>query len=818
MTGAVGISAEVVGTFHRPMIRVALARGAIVRDGTPGLAWVKGLPDRRWDPERFCWWVTGLGPDPADVLRRAGIRPDISRSPARRHDPGDPSPSNVAAVLAELATPVIRRHPDDPARVAIRPRLAGATHVSTVLVPMADTDEATGRLSADLIDLVEPDTGRVRAGLNLDGDLAAAALDAYAERVQAPRAARDRRLVRAARAAALGPPGTAVSVAPAAAAVVAAGDTSDGAGSALDVLTAATGGGVPDWFGLDLYEYQVSGALALLAGRSLCADEAGCGKTRQALAAAAAVLDRERCHPAPVPDGAGSGPSSGRVLIVVPPVVLTHWARETVAAHLGRPDPSGRASWWPTGLAPAPGSPAADGAVCAVVQPGRRMPALPDRGVLIVADSTLASRPALADQIVSWSPGVVIYDEAHRARTWTSTRSRTMRSLIGRLSVARTAGVGAAWGEGTAAGLCPLPALTVLPLTGTPMFTGSPVELIPLLAMTGQLDWVFGGRAAFAQRFCRRDHFGRWVGRARNLEELRRLLDAHVWVRRHKADILPWLPEKRWVTAYVDVPTADIRAARAELERAVGVWLDDQPAGPDGDDIEQWCRGQIGLLSPLRRATGLAKVPAAVEQIETRLAQCPPRPGPDGWLFDQPLVLWAHHRDVITALAGHAGKLLRVWVGTTDPPVGVIDGSTGLDERTRLVDQLQAHRLGVLVCQITAAGVGLTLTACAEPLFVESDWTAQLMSQAEDRHHRPGQTRGVTLTALCATGTLDEHVIKVRNAKDDLTAKVVGDRRGRATRDDTFDGSDAPAPWQLLAGIVADVAARRRPGRARHCA
>ena len=176
-------------------------------------------------------------------------------------------------------------------------------------------------------------------------------------------------------------------------------------------------------------------------------------------------------------------------------------------------------------------------------------------------------------------------------------------------------------------GLAPLPALMVLPLTGTPMFTGSPVEMIPLLAMTGHLDWVFGGRAAFAERFCRRDHFGRWVGRTQNMEELRRLLDMHVWVRRHKADILPWLPEKRWVTSYVDVAMTDIprRPRRAGGEDRPTGWTSWLRTEPDDTEVEQWCRYQIGLLSPLRTATGLAKVPAASEHIETWLAENPPR-------------------------------------------------------------------------------------------------------------------------------------------------------------------------------------------------
>ena len=182
-------------------------------------------------------------------------------------------------------------------------------------------------------------------------------------------------------------------------------------------------------------------------------------------------------------------------------------------------------------------------------------------------------------------------------------------------------------------------------------------------------------------------------------------------------------------------------------------------------------------------------------------------------------MLWAHHREVISALADHARDLLKAKLGTSLPPVAVIDGSTNLDRRTEYVDALQAKHLGVLVCQITAAGVGLTLTACANPVFVESDWTAQLMSQAEDRHHRPGQDRGVTLTALCATGTLDEHVVKVRNKKEDVASLVVGDRVGRATRDDDHDTSGALAPWELLAEVVQRVQqARHKPRRGRRAA
>lgn len=104
-------------------------------------------------------------------------------------------------------------------------------------------------------------------------------------------------------------------------------------------------------------------------------------------------------------------------------------------------------------------------------------------------------------------------------------------------------------------------------------------------------------------------------------------------------------------------------------------------------------------------------------------------------------------------------------------------GATSKAERDATVGAFQAGKVDVLIAQITAAGVGLTLTRAQDALFVETEWTPALVTQAEDRIHRITQTSPVTITTLIAQGTLDPVIHKV------LTSKA-------STLDQLMPGSD----------------------------
>jgi SNF2 family DNA or RNA helicase len=83
----------------------------------------------------------------------------------------------------------------------------------------------------------------------------------------------------------------------------------------------------------------------------------------------------------------------------------------------------------------------------------------------------------------------------------------------------------------------------------------------------------------------------------------------------------------------------------------------------------------------------------------------------------------------------------------------------------------------VVVCSLTAAGVGLNLQVASNVVLAELSWTDAEQTQAIDRVHRIGQDQPVTAWRIIAAQTIDARV-----------AELIDDKAGLAAR--ALDGSD----------------------------
>lgn len=502
-------------------------------------------------------------------------------------------------------------------------------------------------------------------------------------------------------------------------------------------------GDLPDWFGMHLRPYQQIAAPALAAGRRLLGDEPGTGKTVMSLAAAAIM-------------------GAQRILIAAPGIALSHWAREVertrLIDHMGE-----------------------DAQITTIVA-GRKQPDLPDRGVIITTPTLLRDRDQLRADTTTWHPQLLIFDEAHSAKTWTSKVSKAMREVAAACDAA-------------------------FALTGTPMFK-SPEEIVPLLDITGTLDPVFGGFTAFRARFMKQIRFeargrgGRprtvkkWVPRPETLPELKQALDAHCWIRRTKNQVQADLPPKVRSARIVDIKPAQLVDAHKKVLAKINEWLDefhnDHGRTPFPEEITAYAKENIGLSSPLREATGIAKIPAAVEHVQEWVEST--GKNPDG-TWSRPLIVWVHHHVVADALADA--------LTAEDIPFTQITGGTGPAKIGQIVDEFQAGQWPILLASIHAAGTGITLTRASDELFVETDWTNALVSQAESRAHRHGQDRPVLIETMIAPGTLDVAIqavlrrnaefLKGTTADADVDVAVIGDREKLASMTPQIENIQAPS-------------------------
>lgn len=133
----------------------------------------------------------------------------------------------------------------------------------------------------------------------------------------------------------------------------------------------------------------------------------------------------------------------------------------------------------------------------------------------------------------------------------------------------------------------------------------------------------------------------------------------------------------------------------------------------------------------------------------------------------KPYVIFAKFRPEIDAISDML-KLKKIKHRT-------LTGST--KDRGKVIEDFQSGKADVLVAQIAAGGVGLTLTKANTAIFYSLDYSLINYEQAKARIHRIGQNKKVNYIHIIVPKTVDELVLKSLKKKRDLAHMVVDELR-----------------------------------------
>ena len=103
-----------------------------------------------------------------------------------------------------------------------------------------------------------------------------------------------------------------------------------------------------------------------------------------------------------------------------------------------------------------------------------------------------------------------------------------------------------------------------------------------------------------------------------------------------------------------------------------------------------------------------------------------------------------------------------------------IRGNQTTKNRQQNIDAfLNDPDVSVIVCSLTAAGVGINLQIASNVVLAELSWTHAEQTQAIDRVHRIGQEEPVTAWRVIAAQTIDTKIAELVDSKAGLAARAL---------------------------------------------
>lgn len=371
----------------------------------------------------------------------------------------------------------------------------------------------------------------------------------------------------------------------------------------------------------------------------------------------------------------------------------------------------------------------------------------PDTDVVIINYDILKQNHANLRKRV-WD--LITLDEAHYLK---SERAQRTEEIWGKRS-------GTKKGEGS------LQAKRWLLMTGTPLYT-RPKDLWTLVEFLDPSGLGYK-RWKFMTRYCGASfEADEWnEDGATNLEELQRIMRTKFMIRREKHDVVAEIPPNR---STVVLPKDGLQPLLDRERSAFNQGLDqvnemlrvaaqlsyaEQDAQEDEEHPQPYDE-EIEQLSTVRRELALKKLPMVLEKLDELLT------------VEKKIVVFAHHRDVLTRLKEHFGDIAVM-----------VRGGVSAKAKQEAVDAFTNDpNIRVFLGNIMAAGVGITLAAADTVAFVELSWVPAEMDQAEERVWLPDKTTPIQIIRYVVEDSLDEGMGHVLDARQEHIKQTLNSAR-----------------------------------------
>ena len=371
----------------------------------------------------------------------------------------------------------------------------------------------------------------------------------------------------------------------------------------------------------------------------------------------------------------------------------------------------------------------------------------------------------ILDRHLSWMlrfgfRGMVV-DEAHLIKNVQSQRSRNVLRIADRI-------------REQAPGGNPL----LIALTGTPLIN----DIDDFRAIWRFLGWTDADKPG-PQLLARLENNGFTPADAAFYPEARQSVIDMGIVRRRKIDVASDLPSKRVVDLPVELDDEagrDIRAAERKLAAKLRARFDAVKGGKLGEkldddaiirmvcaqELEESVSSADGMnVFTMVRHIGVAKASLAADYT-AQLARSVGK-----------VVFFAKHIAVMDQVET---QLVEQGLGVTS-----IRGDQTAAFRQTQIDAFNTDpEISVIVCSLTAAGVGVNLQAASNVVLAELSWTDAEQTQAIDRVHRIGQEEPVTAWRIVAAQTIDAKIAELIDGKAGLAARALDGAEAKAEDED----------------------------------